>query len=52
MAIGFGPFYSLASEGTLDVTQTDLESLSEYQAFYDALVTIGHTGEAHCDTAE
>ena len=36
MAIGFGPFAALASEGTLDVTQSDLESMAEYDAFYEA----------------
>ncbi len=49
IAIGFGPFATLATDGTLNVTQADLEVLDEYDAFMEALLTLGHYGEAHCN---
>jgi len=51
-ALGFDPLGELADEGSLDVTQSDLESsmsAGDYLTFIDALRTIGHSGEAHCD---
>ncbi len=52
-ALGFDPLAELADEdGNLDVTQEDLEnnmSAGDYLKFMDALRSIGHSGEAHCD---
>lgn len=48
LAIGFGPFAALAADGVLDVSQADLQSMPEYDRFRDALLTLGHSGEAHC----
>ena len=52
MAVGFGPFADMAQDGKLDVTNDDLENMPKYQNFKDALYTIGHTGEAHCDVQQ
>lgn len=50
-AVGFGPFANLAANGTLDVDQDELRdgwTGRQYLQFRDALHSIGHTGEAHC----
>ena len=52
IAIGFGPFAALATGAALDVTQADLQSMPEYDQFLEALLTIGHSGEAHCHIEE
>jgi hypothetical protein len=51
LAIGFGPFAELASEGQLDMTQEQLGQQmmgATYAQFIDAVRTLGHSGEAHC----
>jgi len=48
LAVGFGPFASLAANGVLDVDQADLAALPEYDAIIDAFYTLGHSGEGHC----
>ena len=52
-AVGFQPFADLAAStdgegGLWTVMQSDLQDMSEYDKFRDALLTIGHSGEAHC----
>ncbi len=50
LAVGFGPFAALATDGVLDVTQADLKAgMEKYYSFVAALVTLGHYGEAHCN---
>ena len=49
MAIGFGPFAALATDGVLDVTQADLEAMPLYSKMMEAVHTLGHYGEAHCN---
>ena len=49
MAIGFGPFAALATDGVLDVTQADLQAMPEYSKMMEAVHTLGHYGEAHCN---
>ena len=52
MAIGFEPFAELMQEGTVE---EDLASLSvafseeTYAKLQEALSTLGHTGEGHCN---
>ncbi|GAB5491848.1 MAG: DUF4382 domain-containing protein [Phototrophicaceae bacterium] len=51
LAPGFNVFATLATDGMLDVSLSDLEmSLSpeDYQMLFDILPTLGHTGEGHC----
>ncbi len=52
MAVGFGPFAALAQDGVLDVTQEDLKFMDVYDQFLDAVLTLGHSGEAHCSLDE
>ncbi|MEM9952456.1 MAG: DUF4382 domain-containing protein [Chloroflexota bacterium] len=50
-APGFDMFASLATDGVVDVSLSDLEmSLSEedYLTFINVLPSLGHTGEGHC----
>lgn len=53
VAIGFSPFADMAENGVLDIRQPDMisEGMSEeiYTQLMDAVKTLGHTGEAHCD---
>jgi len=53
IALGFDPLAALAEEGVLDVTQDELGAGlltgADYNTLIDALRTIGHSGEAHCD---
>lgn len=48
IAVGFGPFAELATDGVLDVNQAGLQAMDVYDQFRDALLTLGHSGEAHC----
>jgi hypothetical protein len=52
LAVGFGPFASLAVDGVIDVDQQALSALAEYGQLIEALGTVGHTGEAHCHIGE
>ena len=50
-ALGFQPLADLASEGTLELNETDLaERLSpqNYQKLTEAIAGLGHVGEGHC----
>lgn len=50
-APGFDVFASLAVDGVIDVSLSDLEaslSAEDYQMFVDILPSLGHTGEGHC----
>ena len=50
-ALGFDPLAALAVDGTLDLTQADLEaqlSAAEFATLLDTLTTLGHVGEGHC----
>ena len=53
VAIGFSPFADLAENDVLDIRQPDMiaKGMSEdiYTQLMDAVKTLGHTGEAHCD---
>jgi len=49
VAVGFGPFAELATDGALDITQEDLKSIAVYDEFRYAMLTLGHNGEAHCN---
>ena len=51
VAIGFGPFAALAVDGSVDLGQQDLEAMPEWEQLQEALLTLGHTGEAHCNGA-
>jgi ABC-type cobalt transport system substrate-binding protein len=51
MAPGFEPFASVAEDGSLDVSLSELGQLlpeDDYQKLVDILPTLGHTGEGHC----
>lgn len=49
VAIGFAPFAGIAADGVVDADPTDLEALPEWAQLQEALLTLGHTGEAHCN---
>ncbi len=54
-ALGFDPLATLANNGTLTVTQADLEaglSDEDFATLMDTLGTLGHVGEGHCFEAE
>ena len=54
-ALGFDPLAALANNGSLSVTQADLEaglSAAEFATLQDTLGTLGHVGEGHCFEAE
>ena len=51
LAIGFEPFAALAVDGAVEIGQADIEALPEWEQLQDALLTLGHTGEAHCNGA-
>ena len=54
-ALGFQPLADLASEGTLELDETDLaERLSpqNYQKLTEAIAGLGHVGEGHCVIAD
>ena len=52
LAIGFGPFAALAADGAVDLAQADLEAMPEWDQLLEALLTLGHTGEAHCNATQ
>lgn len=55
VAIGFGPFASLAQDGSLDLDQADLQTNLEPAVFdkiMTAIKTLGHSGEGHCHLVE
>ena len=54
-ALGFQPFADLAQGGVLDIDQDEmmeLMSTADYVTFLDALKTLGHSGEGHCEYRE
>lgn len=54
-ALGFQPLADLASEGMLELDETDLaERLSpqNYQKLTEAIAGLGHVGEGHCVIAD
>jgi hypothetical protein len=51
-ALGFAPLAALAQDGTLNVSTSELESQlspEEYQTLQEALNSLGHVGEGHCE---
>jgi hypothetical protein len=54
-ALGFDPLAELAQDGTLNVSTSELESQlspEEYQTLQEALNSLGHVGEGHCEMME
>lgn len=54
-ALGFEPLAAIAQNGTLDVTQADLQaqlSPADYDTLMGILPSLGHVGEGHCDETE
>ncbi|NJK81723.1 MAG: DUF4382 domain-containing protein [Chloroflexaceae bacterium] len=52
-ALGFDPLAALATDGTLQIDQTELEqqiSADAYALLRSILPGLGHTGEGHCAT--
>ncbi len=49
IAIGFDPFAALATDGSLTMTQTELQAMPEYSSFLDALRSIGSYGHSPCN---
>lgn len=50
-ALGFQPLATLASNGTLEMQDTELAeqlSASDYQKLSTAIASLGHVGEGHC----
>jgi hypothetical protein len=53
--LGFDPLAELAQDGTLNVSTSELESQlspEEYQTLQEALNSLGHVGEGHCEMME
>ncbi len=51
-ALGFQPIAELASNGTVDLDDTDLASqlsAQNYQKLTEAIAGLGHVGEGHCE---
>ena len=54
-ALGFQPIAELASNGTVDLDDTDLAtqlSARDYQKLTEAVSGLGHVGEGHCEVIE
>lgn len=50
-ALGFDPLAAIATDGTLEMTQSELSeqlSAEDYDTLLDTLATLGHVGEGHC----
>jgi hypothetical protein len=48
-SVGFDFFYAFAHGNTINVTQQELKNSPEYSTLIQALRTLGHLGEGHCN---
>jgi len=51
-SVGFDFFYAFAEDGVVDVHQADLQGAEGYSTLVQALWTLGHLGEGHCEVSE
>jgi hypothetical protein len=51
-SVGFDFFYPFAQDGVVDVRQEDLQDAEGYRTLVEALWTLGHLGEGHCEVSE
>lgn len=50
-SVGFDFFYSFATDGAVDVSQQQLRNAEGYRTLVEALWTLGHLGEGHCEVS-
>lgn len=50
-SVGFDFFHSFATDGAVDVSQQQLRSADGYRTLMEALWTLGHLGEGHCEVS-
>ena len=48
-SVGFDFFHRFAEDGTVDVSQQQLRGAEGYHTLVEALWTLGHLGEGHCE---
>jgi hypothetical protein len=51
-SVGFEFFYAFAKGGVVDVSQAQLKGAEGYRTLVQALWTLGHLGEGHCEVSE
>ncbi|UCF95910.1 MAG: hypothetical protein JSV89_12060 [Spirochaetaceae bacterium] len=51
-SVGFDFFYAYVSGGVVDVSQAELKDTEDYSALVQALWTLGHLGEGHCEVSQ
>ena len=51
-SVGFDFFYPFARDGVVDARQEDLQDAEGYRTLVQALWTLGHLGEGHCQVSQ
>ena len=51
-SMGFNYFNTYAKDGKVEITQDMLKSSAEYPKLINAIATLGHLGEGHCDVSD
>jgi hypothetical protein len=51
-SVGFDFFYTFAGGGAVEVSQGEMKDAAGYQNLIQALWTLGHLGEGHCEVSQ
>lgn len=51
-SVGFDFFHTFAEDGAVAVCQADLRGAAGYRTLVQALWTLGHLGEGHCEVSQ